>query len=105
MASIARAVAEILLLPSLVAAVAGFIMMSQSLARVVPEQNRHVSYPWASRITLWTFMLGGFNEAAKVAEGVEREEWHRAALGRFLAIAGLGGVFGALLMWKLKDIA
>ncbi len=101
MASVARTIAEIMLLPSVLVAVAGYVLMVQALTRVVPEENRFVRFPWPSRSTLWIYMLGGFREEAAAATGAEKREWDRAAVGRFMVTVGFAAFFGSLIMWKI----
>ncbi|MCB1513313.1 MAG: hypothetical protein KDJ18_00570 [Hyphomicrobiaceae bacterium] len=103
MAVVAEVIAQILLLPSIIAVVAGYVLVAQSLNRVVPEENRFGKLPWASRTTILAFLLGGFREAAEAADGLERTEWNRAVVGRALFGVGAAALLGCLLTWKLKD--
>lgn len=99
----ARTIAEIMVLPSVLVAVTGYILMVTSLNRVAREENRHVSYPWASRSTIWLFLLGGFGDAAAQANDEDQLEWNRAAAGRLMLIVGVAAFAGSLLMWQLQD--
>ncbi len=101
MAEFARMVAEIMLLPSVLVAVAGYVLMVRALTSVVPEENRYVRFPWPSRATIWIYMLGGFRKEAAAATGEEKREWDRAAVGRSMVMVGFAAFFGSLIMWKM----
>ena len=103
MAGVTHTIAEVMILPSLIAVVAGYVLMVQALCRVVPEENRYARLPWASRTTIYLFLVGGFSDAIRAATGDEHKEWQRALLGRALVFVGAAALLGSLLMWKLKD--
>jgi hypothetical protein len=101
MGALARTIAQIVLLPSVLVAVAGYVLMVQSLNRVAPEEGCAMRYPWATRATVWIYMLGGFGDEASAAVGEDKREWNRAALGRAMVVFGFAAFFGGLIMWKM----
>lgn len=102
MGGVAGTIAELMLLPAVLSVVAGWLVTAEALARVVPEENRHVRYPWASRTNFWVYLLGGFRDVAAAAEDDEARAWQRAALGRLMFVCGLLAFMAALAMWQTR---